>query len=161
MPSTRLFGKSPDYWKIIKWGSRVVVLDMESSHKFDYKGSPALFVGYPGDHQAHEVWLLKERKFAVSRDVHTLSPAEDQQFEERYGSLIPKCEQQAMLKRLAHQENDTSGDRILDNELQGSMVNCDDQADDEEDLSRKEEVPQATNDSQPNTAAAPEVQDYR
>ena len=126
VPNVVLTGRAVDYSKILKWGSRVVALDLVPDHKFAFRGRPALIVGYPDDHQAHEIFLIEEKKFEFSRDVHVLSAREIEEFDDRFGGGIPRCTQPDQLRRLFHEDNENSGDRILDNETQARFVQSDD-----------------------------------
>ena len=80
-----MFGKKVDFSRLKPFGHPVVVLQLHPDSKFDPKGIPGLFMGYPNSTSGYEVWLTEEKRFALARDVHFLSKRESKQFNERLG----------------------------------------------------------------------------
>lgn len=72
IPLFRLHNCNPTFDEIIEFGAWVVAVNLDKSHKFAPNGLVGRFLGYPDDHDGKLIYLEKERKVLISRDVYLL-----------------------------------------------------------------------------------------
>lgn len=72
-PYEKLKGKIPKFNYMKVFGSEVYVLDKSPAKgKFDPRSKKGIFVGYPREVKGYRVWMPKEKKIIIARDVKFL-----------------------------------------------------------------------------------------
>lgn len=68
-PFERLYSKSPHYHHLRVFGCLAYATNVHTSHKFDYRAMPCIFIGYLAGQKAYKLYNLSTKKVITSRDV--------------------------------------------------------------------------------------------
>jgi hypothetical protein len=68
-PFERLYSKSPHYHHLRVFGCLAYATNVHTSHKFDSRAMPCIFIGYPAGQKAYKLYNLSTKKVITSRDV--------------------------------------------------------------------------------------------
>nr|GEY03687.1 hypothetical protein [Tanacetum cinerariifolium] len=122
-PYEVLFGQKPEYDHMRVFGCMAYYKNTETNgDKFEPRGKPGVFLGYPPGKKGYKIYDLEERKMVMTRDarfveeIFPFSKAEPKVFEQEifeYSSPTPQCDEPH--KELA-KKIETEGSSIQDNE---------------------------------------------
>ena len=68
-PFELLYSKLPSFSHIRVFGCLAYATNVHSSHKFDFRSMPSIFIGYPIGQKAYKLFDISSKKIFTSRDV--------------------------------------------------------------------------------------------
>ncbi|KAI9185245.1 hypothetical protein LWI28_005591 [Acer negundo] len=68
-PFELLYSKPPSFSHLRVFGCLAYATNVHTSHKFDYRSVPSIFIGYPVGQKAYKLFDLSTKKVFTSRDV--------------------------------------------------------------------------------------------